>query len=44
MYQNSNQGHSEEKHKRSKEDKNSYTSYYRVRINTDVFVQTLQNL
>jgi len=44
MYQNSNWGHSEEKHKRSKKDKNSYTGYYRIHINTDVFVQTLQNL
>jgi len=44
MYQNSNRGHSEGKHKRSKKDKNSYTSYYCVCINTDVFVQTLQNL
>jgi len=44
MYQNSNQGHSEEKLERSKKDKNSYTSYYHVRINTDAFVQTLQNL
>jgi len=36
MYQNSNQGHSEEKHKRSKKDKNSYAGYYHVCINTDV--------
>jgi len=39
MYQNSNQGHSEEKHKRSKKDKNSYAGYYCVRINTDVSLQ-----
>jgi len=39
MYQNSNQGHSEEKHERSKKDKNSYTGYYHVCINTDVFIQ-----
>jgi len=39
MYQNSNQGHSEEKHKRSKKDKNSYTGYYCVHINTDAFIQ-----
>ena len=39
MYQNSNWGHSEEKHKRSKRDKNSYTSYYCIHINTDVFLQ-----
>jgi len=44
MYQNSNWGHSEGKHERSKKDKNSYTSYYHVHINTDVFVQTLLNL
>jgi len=44
MYQNSNWGHSEEKRERSKKDKNSYTSYYRICINTDVFIQTLQNL
>jgi len=44
MYQNSNWGHSEEKHERSKKDKNSYAGYYRVHINIDVFVQTLQNL
>jgi len=43
MYQNSNQGHSEEKHERSKKDKNSYTGYHRVCINTDAFAQTLQN-
>jgi len=39
MYQNSNWGHWEEKHERSKRDKNSYTGYYHVRINTDVFIQ-----
>jgi len=39
MYQNSNWGHWEEKHEGSKRDKNSYTSYYHVHINTDVFVQ-----
>jgi len=39
MYQNSDRGHSEEKHQRSKKDKNSYTSYYHVHINTDVFIQ-----
>jgi len=39
MYRNSNRGHSEEKHKRSKKDKNSYTSYYHICINTDAFVQ-----
>jgi len=40
MYQNSNWGHSENKHKRSKKDKNSHTSYYHVHINTDAFIQT----
>jgi len=45
MYQNSNQGHSEEKHERSKKkDKNSYIGYYCICINTDVFIQTLRNL
>ena len=39
MYQNSNWGHSEGKHKRSKKDKNSYTDYYCIHINTDVFIQ-----
>ena len=39
MYQNNNRGHWEEKHERSKRDKNSYTSYYRVHINTDAFIQ-----
>ena len=35
MYQNSNWGHSEEKRERSRKDKNSYTGYYQVCINTD---------
>jgi len=35
MYQNSNQGHWENKHERSRKDKNSYTSYYHICINTD---------
>jgi len=39
MYQNSNWGHSEEKHERSKKDKNSYTSYYHIHINTDASLQ-----
>jgi len=39
MYQNSNQGHWEEKHKRSKRAKNSYTGYYCIHINTDAFIQ-----
>jgi len=29
----------EDKHERSKRDKNSYTSYYHVHINTDVFCE-----
>jgi len=44
MYQYSNWGHSENKHERSRKNKNSYTGYHHVRINTDAFVQTLQNL
>jgi hypothetical protein len=43
MYQNSSWGHWEQKHKRSKKDKNSYVGYYCVRINTDVFVQNTTN-
>jgi len=39
MYQNSNWGHWEEKHERSKRDENSYTGYYHVHMNTDVFIQ-----
>jgi hypothetical protein len=35
---NSNRGHSEGKHERSKRDKNSYTGYHRICVNTDVFM------
>ena len=36
---NSNQGYWERKHVRSKKDKNSYTSYYHIHTNTDMFIQ-----
>jgi len=44
MHQNSNWGYREIKHKRSKRAKNSYIGYYRICINADVFMYTLQNL
>jgi len=43
MYQNSNRGHSEEKHVKSKKAKNSYFGYLRVCINTDASEEKSRN-